>query len=155
MVVYNHMSAVWQEKLEIKMKLIFLSFLLVYRSTRAVKGKFSEIESALSFSARRAKIVLINGHRPFFSTQNDVKTLSGTITFSQNVFHQSHGQAGKQWQVAHISPAQAKWASKWDKAERQKWHIRRWQLFTPGNNGFDRRPACFSAVDWTETKNVW
>lgn len=74
--------------------------------------------------------------------QNDVKSLSVAITFPGNVSHQSCCQTGKQWQVAHISPARAKWASKWDKAERRKWHMRRWQLFTPGNNGFDRCPAC-------------
>ncbi|KAI9542477.1 hypothetical protein NQZ68_019159 [Dissostichus eleginoides] len=45
------------------------------------------------------------------SPSNDVKTLSVNIIFSQNVFHQSNGQTGEHWQVAHISPARAKWAS--------------------------------------------
>lgn len=30
---------------------------------------------------------------------------------------------------------------------RGKWHIWRWQFFSPGNNGFDRCPTCFSAVN--------
>lgn len=89
---------------------------------REVKGKVSEIESALSLSAQCVKIVLINGRWPFFSAQNDVKTLSVAITFPQNVFHQSHGLTGRRWQVAHISPARAKWASKWDKAETKVTH---------------------------------
>lgn len=83
-----------------------------------------------------------------FFTHNDVKTPSVAVVITKRMFHQSCCQTGKQWQVAHISPAQAKWASKWDKAARQKWHIQRWQLFSPGNNGFDRCPACFTAADW-------
>lgn len=83
-----------------------------------------------------------------FSTRNDVKTPSVADDIAGRMFHQFHCQTGKQWQVAHISPARAKWASKWDKAARQKWHIQRWQLFSPGNNGFDRCPACFTAADW-------
>lgn len=132
----------------------FLCFCLVYCSMRDVKGEVWEIESALSLSARCVKTVLIYGYCPFFWPQTDARTLSVAITFSVTVFHQSHSQTGRQWQVAHISPAWAKWASKWDKAERQKWHIWRWQLFTPGNNSFDRCPACFAVVDWTETKSV-
>lgn len=72
MLPIQSMSAVLQEIIVLykkKMKLIFLSFLLVYCTMREVKGKVSEIESALSFSAQCVKIVLINGHCPFFHAE--------------------------------------------------------------------------------------
>lgn len=51
-----------------------------------------------------------------FCTHNDVKTPSVAVVVTERMFHQSRCQMGKKWQVAHISPARAKWASKWDKA---------------------------------------
>lgn len=50
-------------------KKILLAFLLVQCSMREVKGKSSKIEFAMSFSPHCVKIVLINGHRPFFRAE--------------------------------------------------------------------------------------
>lgn len=42
-----------------------------------------------------------------FSTRNDVKTPSVADVIAGRMFHQFRCQTGKQWQVAHISPARA------------------------------------------------
>lgn len=67
----HHPWPLWGKKSKffIKMKLIFLCFLLVYCGVSEVKGEVSEIESAPSFSAQRVKTVLINGHCLFLHAE--------------------------------------------------------------------------------------
>lgn len=60
-----------------------------------------------------------------FCTSDDVKTPSAPVSPRHLlVFHQSLRQTDVQWQAAHIPPEQAKWASKWDKAEGEVTHVK-------------------------------